>query len=219
MPFNPELDIVTADASPYGICGLLSHRLPDETERPVAFVSRILTIYEAKYSQIEQKSIGVGFSFVVKKFHIFLYRKHFLLATNHRPLTFLLGPHTNIPTLAAARLQRWSLILSAYSYELTYHKGSDMSQAYDLSRLKCDHVKPGPENNVAFFSPSNELPITHREINLATRKESVLSNVLDFTLHGSPNQVDEPLKPHFVRKTEMSVEQICLLWGRRVVVP
>ncbi|XP_054259844.1 uncharacterized protein K02A2.6-like [Macrosteles quadrilineatus] len=218
MPFNPDLEIiVTADASPYGIGGLLSHRLADGSERPVAFTSRTLTVHEVKYSQIEKEALALVF--VVKKFHTFLYGKHFLLATDHRPLTFLLGPNKCIPTLAAARVQRWALILSAYSYDLTYRKGSDMCHADALSRLPCEHVKPGPEHCVAFFSSDDELPVTHKEISLATVNDPILSKILDFALHGWPSHMDDTLRPYFLRRAEISVERNCVLWGRRVIIP
>ena len=40
-----------------------------------------------------------------------------------------------IPSLAAARLQRWAVILSAYQYAIQYKKTSDHSNADGLSQL------------------------------------------------------------------------------------
>ena len=40
--------------------------------------------------------------------------------TNHKPLTAVLGPKKGIPPLAAARLQRWAWIFSAYTYEPSF---------------------------------------------------------------------------------------------------
>ena len=36
------------------------------------------------------------------------------LETDRQPLVTIFGPRTGVPTLAAARLQRWAIILSAY---------------------------------------------------------------------------------------------------------
>ena len=48
------------------------------------------------------------------KFHRYPFGRQFTLLTDHKPLTTLFGPKRGVPTLAAARLQRWALILSAY---------------------------------------------------------------------------------------------------------
>ena len=55
--FDPELEIhVACDASDFGIGAVLSHKMPDSTEKPVGFVSRTLNESEKKYSQIEKET-------------------------------------------------------------------------------------------------------------------------------------------------------------------
>ncbi|XP_054287559.1 uncharacterized protein K02A2.6-like [Macrosteles quadrilineatus] len=220
IPFNPKLDlVVTADASPYGVGALISHRLPDNSERPVAFASRTLSPQEQRYPQIEREALALVFA--VKKFHTFLYGRHFLMVTDHRPLTYLLGPTKNIPTLAAARVQRWAIILSTYNYDLVYKKGSEIPNADALSRLPCGNNScDDDEGEVNFFAATDELPITYKEISTATRYDPILSKVLDFTMHGWPNSTnDAQLTPYITRSSELSVDRDCLLWGRRVIVP
>ncbi|KAL0154170.1 hypothetical protein M9458_050528 [Cirrhinus mrigala] len=58
--------------------------------------------------------------FGVTKFNDYLYGRKFVLYADHKPLVKIFGPKRGIPTLAAARLQRWSLILAAYQYEILY---------------------------------------------------------------------------------------------------
>lgn len=54
----------------------------------------------------------------------------------------------------------------------------------------------------------------------ATRNDPVLSRVLEFVKSGWPQHVEDlRLKPFFHRRYELSIEQDCLLWGIRVVIP
>lgn len=156
--------------------------------------------------------------YAVKKFHNFLYARKFTLITDHRPLVFLLGPRKGIPTLAAARIQRWALTLAAYQYEILYRKGAEISNADALSRLPCETEEP--EGGEISFFESYELLITFKEIALATKYDPVLSKVLDFTNHGWPHLIhEEQVKPYATKSAELSVEKRCLLWGSRVVIP
>ena len=70
------------------------------------------------YSQIEKEAPSLVYA--VKKFHGYLFGRQFTLLTDHKPSTTIFGPKRGVPTLATARLQRWALILSAYSYDVEF---------------------------------------------------------------------------------------------------
>ena len=96
---------------------VLSLRIPFPMH-PVAFASRTLTSSEKNYSQVEKEALSLIFG--VRHFHTYLYGRSFTIVTDHKPLTSILGPKKGIPSLAAARLQRWAWILSAYTYEIEF---------------------------------------------------------------------------------------------------
>ena len=75
--------------------------------------------------------------FGVKKFHQFLWGHTFQLVTDHKPLVTIFGSKKGIPTIIASRLQRWSIILSAYTYEIVYKSTAKHGNADGLSRLPC----------------------------------------------------------------------------------
>ena len=117
--YDPKLHLrLAGDASNYGIGAVISHIYPGGSERPVAYAFRTLSKSECNYAQLEKEALSLVFG--VKKFHKFLYGREFTLYTNHKPLTAILGQKREIPPLAAARLQRWALILAAYQYNIQY---------------------------------------------------------------------------------------------------
>ena len=69
------------------------------------------------------------------KFHQYLYGRTFTLVTDRKPLTTILGPKKGIPALSAARMQRWALLLSAYTYDIRFHPTQAHGNADGLSHL------------------------------------------------------------------------------------
>lgn len=192
--------------------------MKDGSERPIAFASRTLSETERRYAQIEKEALSIVFG--VKKFHKYLFGRKFTLVTDHKPLLSILGPKKGIPPLAAARMQHWALILAAYQYDIQYKSSEQHGNCDSLSRLPLPAGSSKEETFEGVFCLDLGLPVSSQEIATATKVDSILSRVFDFTLNGWPAHVtDTDLQPFFDRRNELTLEQGVILWGMRVVVP
>ena len=91
----------------------------------------------------------------------------------------ILGPKTAVPTLAAARMQRWAVILQAYSYQVEYRLSTEHGNADALSRLPCNNSPLKEEAELYFFSGLEELPVDAKDICRESRRDPVLARVLE----------------------------------------
>ena len=157
----------------------------------------------------------------MKKFHQYLYGRKFALITDHKPLTVILGPKKGIPSLAAARLQRWAMLLSAYEYQIKYKTTHAHGNADGLSQLPLPVKEVPTGKGVSVFNVAQiqALPVTSREIQKATLHDKILSKVLKYVQEGWPEQVKEGIKPYKTRQHEIGIELGCLMWGIRVLIP
>ena len=219
--FDPEKPLIlTCDASPYGIGAVLSHGWDNDTDRPIYYASRSLATAERKYSQLDKEGLAIIFG--VKKFHQFLYGRRFTIRSDHKPLQYIFG-HTNpVPPLASARIQRWALTLGAYNYKIMYKPGQDIGHADGLSRLPLPETPseiPLPGETILLIERLEQSQVNAELISQWTNRDRILSRVRQFLLLGWPRLVDEEMFPFDRRKDELSVENGCILWGSRVVVP
>ena len=79
------------------------------------------------YAQIEKEALSLVYG--VKHFHQYVYSRKFELITDQKLLLAILGLKNRVPSLAAARLQRWAVLLSAYSYDIHFKATEDNTNA------------------------------------------------------------------------------------------
>ncbi|KAL1447833.1 hypothetical protein WDU94_013915, partial [Cyamophila willieti] len=79
--YDPSLDIVVScDSSAYGIGGVIAHKMPDGSERPIAFTSRTLNSSEKNYACIHKEALAIVYT--IKQFNQFLYKVIHRVKTN-----------------------------------------------------------------------------------------------------------------------------------------
>ena len=200
--------------------------MPDEAE--------LFNPAERNYSTIDKEALAMIVG--VKKFHQLLYGKRFTIRTDHKPLEGLFGEKRGISSQASPRVQRWALTLAAYEYDIQYKAGAMNGNADALSRLPLPEMleeTPIPGDTIKLMElleailPAlveailEAIPLHSGQIREWTRRDPVLSKVHQYALGNWPNITcpSKELQPYFNRRTEVSVENGCLLWGTRVIVP
>ena len=217
---DPALPVRLAyDASPTGIGAVISHVMPDGSERPVAFASRSLLKTGRKYAQIEKEALSIVWG--IKRFHVYLYRRRFTLVTDHKPLTTIFHPKKGVPAMTAARLQRYAFFLAGFDYDIEYKSTTKHCNADGLSRLPLQQTERDEtemDSSEVFHATQFELlPVTSEAVARETRRDPILARVYEFIVKGWSARIGGD-KPYYERHNELTVHQGCILWGIRVVI-
>ena len=146
--------------------------MPSGEEQPVAYASQSLREAERNYAQIKREALGIIFA--VKRFHQYFYGRKFVLVTDHHLLCKIFGEKEDVPALAAARMQRWTLLLGAYQFSIQHIPGRLNACTDCLSRLPV-FGKRYPAEKIQATMEVSTLPVTAKQIAKQSGKDSTVS--------------------------------------------
>lgn len=219
--YDPNLPLVlSVDSSSYGLGSVLSHRYSNGEERPICFASRTLNAAERGYSQLDKEALAI-FTGVVKH-HQYLYGRHFIIKTDHKPLTFIFGPKGGLPQTAASRLQRYAVRLAAYNFDIEFVKSADNSNVDALSRLPLPNERKNYKevDSVTYLNyVEDSISISAKEVASRTKQDNVLKKICEYIISGWPSSMGSDLKPYHNRKDCLTIDRGCILYNHRVVIP
>lgn len=167
---------LTTDASNLSIGSILS-QIQEGAERVIAYGSRSLTAAEQNYSTTEKECLSIVH--FVKEYRHYLLGRHFIIESDHAPLSIL-----NQQQEPKGRLGRWQLQLSEFDFELRYRPGKVIRNADAMSRIPVNEVNHisnlGEDLDInddgIFLDGSLGIP----KIKIAQQKDGWCSNMINY---------------------------------------
>ncbi|KAJ1125468.1 hypothetical protein NDU88_003900 [Pleurodeles waltl] len=120
--------VVQAYTSEHSIGAILSQLNEAGLDQPVAFISRRLLPRERRWSAIEHEAFPVVWA--LKKLRPYLFRTHFWVQTDHRPLRWVMQMRGENPNLL-----RWSISLQRMDFTVEHCSGTEHANVDGLSRF------------------------------------------------------------------------------------
>ena len=138
--------------------------------------------------------------------------------TDHQPLTLLFGSKKAIPAVAASRIQRWAIQLSAYQYDTKYRKSKQNANAtrypdfWVKEQMLVSTLTRNPKTSTGFKKPECRSMLN----SFGKIQPEVLRCRESWP---DKSEVPDNLKSYFAKRIEFTVEDGCLLRGTRDVIP
>jgi len=158
--------------------------------------------------------------FGVRRFHQFVYGRHFNLITDNVPLKHLFNQSKDIPHHANHRIPHWASELARYNFTIEHRKSELLIHVDALSRLPEQNVNNAIVMNLIDIAPKVDFPSTATQIAEASKKDPILSKVLNAVAgHWRLKASDENIRPFVQNLASLSILHDCLMFSNRVVIP
>ena len=129
---------------------------------PVEYASRSLRDYEKRYAKIEKETLSIVFD--VERFHEYLYGCKLTAINNHQPLKSIFSKSI---VSCPLRIQKLSLRLQKYEFDLKYLPGKTMLVSDALSQAYIKNPRPEFDKNrlihLVYFVISS-VPISNKRL-------------------------------------------------------
>lgn len=226
-PYSPTAETcVSADASSYGIGGVLTQQQKDGAWKPVVFISRSMSSAEKNYAQIEKEALAA--TWTCERLSSYLLGLKFRLETDHKPLVPLLS-HKALDELPP-RVLRFRLRLMRFTYEVVHVPGKHLIMADTLSRAPVKHTftqeELDRETEVKVFVDAvvQSLPATETRLRSIQEKQSVdpvCAKLITYCKTGWPEKHVLPpeLGAYWPERGNLTLAGELLLRGQRIVIP
>ena len=187
---NYEKDIyLQTDASDIGVGGIL-FQLDDSSSSvlPVAFASRAFNATQQRWHTAEKETYGIVFS--VLSFECFLRGAFFHILTDHKNLLWLFK--SQVP-----KLQRWSLFLMEYDFDVAHIPGTSNIVPDALSRYHYVHIERIKQDAFPIDATSNSMSSSTSDSSLQC-SQAFIEDSSDFDAGqvSDPNEINDLIQ-HF----------------------
>lgn len=211
--FDPGKSVtVRCDASPVGCAAVM-----EQEGRPVLFISKTLSPAERNYAQIEREALAIVWA--IRRLHRYLFGRKFTLVTDNQPIKHIFSPDKAIPSVAAARIQRWALFLMTYNFEIQHIKGYANTVADYLSRFSQTNNEATFDVNMVQNWP-NEAVVNKESVLAACKEDSLIRKLFNVTKWGwRKRQLQKSLYKYAPFRLELNIQDSLLYRGQRLVIP